>query len=313
MLKKHILKHILISTGALFMLLVVYLIPNEEPLIKVDVEMNYKKRYVYLLNDNNLLSRSSVVIDADNMIDEVAELIDVLIIGGKKESSIPNGFRSLLPSETKLNGVIYENRILKLDFNAGFLDTIEDMETSYIESILYTLTELEDVDGISISIDGVILNKLPKSNINIPSIIKRDFGINKKYDITSISGITKVIEYYISEYNDSHYYVPVTKYTNDSSEKIKIIIEDMISSNIYDTSLMSYINSNTKLLKTNIVNDTMELFFNSYILNDFDSKDILEEVIETISLSVKDNYDVNNVLFYVDDLEIYKSVLKTLE
>ena len=155
MLKKHILKHILISTGALFMLLVVYLIPNEEPLIKVDVEMNYKKRYVYLLNDNNLLSRSSVVIDADNMIDEVAELIDVLIIGGKKESSIPNGFRSLLPSETKLNGVIYENRILKLDFNAGFLDTIEDMETSYIESILYTLTELEDVDGISISIDGV--------------------------------------------------------------------------------------------------------------------------------------------------------------
>ena len=41
--------------------------------------------------------------------------------------------------------------------------------------------------------------------------------------------------------------------------------------------------------------------------------DRLEEVIDTISLSVKDNYYVSEVIFYVDDTEIYKSVLKSIE
>ena len=56
-----------------------------------------------------------------------------------------------------------------------------------------------------------------------------------------------------------------------------------------------------------------ELVFNSYIFNDYDKKDILEEVIDTISLSVNDNYDVDEVVFYVDKEEICKSVLKTIE
>ena len=67
------------------------------------------------------------------------------------------------------------------------------------------------------------------------------------------------------------------------------------------------------MINYNIENDKMMLTFNSYILNDFDKLNILEEVIDTISLSVKDNYDVSEVIFYVDNNEIYKSVLKTLE
>ena len=43
------------------------------------------------------------------------------------------------------------------------------------------------------------------------------------------------------------------------------------------------------------------------------SKDILEEVIYTISLSVGANYDVEKVIFNVENEEICKSVIKTLE
>ena len=40
---------------------------------------------------------------------------------------------------------------------------------------------------------------------------------------------------------------------------------------------------------------------------------ILEEVIYTICLSIGDNYDVEEVSFTVEDEEIYKSVIKTIE
>ena len=57
----------------------------------------------------------------------------------------------------------------------------------------------------------------------------------------------------------------------------------------------------------------LELSFNNSILDNIGDQKILEEVIYTISLSVKDNYNVDSVIFSVDNKEIYKSVLKTLE
>ena len=42
-------------------------------------------------------------------------------------------------------------------------------------------------------------------------------------------------------------------------------------------------------------------------------KDILEEVIYTISMSINDNYEVKTVVFNVENEEIHKSVLKSIE
>ena len=45
----------------------------------------------------------------------------------------------------------------------------------------------------------------------------------------------------------------------------------------------------------------MILNFNDSILADINSNNIIEEVTYTINLSVQENYDVNNVIYYVDD------------
>ena len=42
-------------------------------------------------------------------------------------------------------------------------------------------------------------------------------------------------------------------------------------------------------------------------------ENILEEVLYTINLSIADNYDVEEVIFEVENKEIYKSVLKSIE
>ena len=76
---------------------------------------------------------------------------------------------------------------------------------------------------------------------------------------------------------------------------------------------MSYLNSNAKLLATNETIDKLDLNFNQYIFDNYDEKDILEEVIYTIGLSVRDNYDVKEVNILVENEEIVKSVLKTIE
>ncbi len=57
----------------------------------------------------------------------------------------------------------------------------------------------------------------------------------------------------------------------------------------------------------------MTVCFNENIFNDFDKKDILEEVLYTISLSIYDNYNVEEVIFEVNNQEIAKTTIKSLE
>ena len=124
--------------------------------------------------------------------------------------------------------------------------------------------------------------------------------------------ISKTTVYFINKIEDNIYYTPVTLVNNDTREKIEIIIDEL-SNKILDNKLASYLNNDTKVLNSNIKNNTMTINFNENILNDFDNSSILEEVIYTISLSVNDNYDVGNIFFNVNNKEIAKTTIKSLE
>lgn len=272
-----------------FSLTLVCLIPNDSSKLNAKQELKYvdkevAKSVAYLLDSNNYLARTMVVTSNAKIEEKARELMEILIKDGKGESKIPNGFRSLISSETKINSVHYNDGLIKIDFSSELLDTNIEQEEKIIEAIVYTLTSIENVDKVIIYVDGDILTKLPKTGITLPSTLDKSYGINKEYDISSYKDINKVTVYYVSKYNDNTYYVPVTKYLNDEREKIKIIVDELASSYLYNSNLMSYLNSNTTLLSSEITDDTLSLVFNQYIFSDQTTKNILEEVIYTIGI-----------------------------
>lgn len=322
MLKKISISKIIVTTSSLVAIFLIYLIPNNNYSLtnKIKENLEYVNENVltspiYLLNSHDLLVRCSIAVSSENSNIEARakELLEALIIEGSGESKIPNGLKSVIPSDTEILSIKYENAVLKVDFSENLLDVTKDKEEKIIEAIVYTLTSIKEVDQIIIYVNGDILSKLPKTKINLPSTLNRDFGINKEYDINSLKDINQVTIYYIDEYNDQTYYVPVTKYLNDEREKIHIIVDELASTSLYHTDLMSFLNSNTELLEASNENDILNLKFNSYIFDDVNEQSILEEVIYTICLSIEDNYNVKEVVFTVDDQQIYKSVLKTIE
>ena len=319
MLRKIYLKKILISLSALFALFLIYLIPTENRSLKnIKSEVTYidttvETNTIYLLDSHNMVSLTNIMVSGTDIETKAKDLIESLIQGSTKEDQIPNGFKSIIPTDTKLLSIKLENNILKIDFSKDLLNIKKELEEKMIEALTYTLTSIDGIDGIIIYVEGNILNKLPQTNINLPSTLDRNFGINKQYDITSSKDITSVTTYYVSKNNDEYYYVPVTKYLNDDREKIKIVIDELGSSSIYNTNLMSFLNDNVKLLSVEQIEDTLNLNFNEYIYSNLDTKEILEEVIYTICLSIEDNYDVKQIVFNVNDEEIYKSVLKSIE
>jgi len=318
MIKKKLYRKIAVTSAALFALFLLYLIPKNEYNLDVKQELSYVnndviKNEVFLLDSYEFIGRTEVVINETEINKKVKELLEVLINGSAGESKIPNGFKAIIPSGTSINSIVFNDGILKVDFSKELLDIKESLEEKMIEAIVFTLTSIEEIDKVIIYVEGNILTKLPKTKINLPSVLDRSYGINKEYDLKNTSNIQGVTTYYVSKYNDNTYYVPVTKYTNDSRDKINVIVENLSSSHIYNSNLMSYLNNNAKLLSVEQSVDSLDLVFNSYIFSNVEEKHILEEVLYTINLSIRDNYDVKSVSINVDEEEIYKSVLKTIE
>lgn len=319
MLKKFYLKKLLVCGITIFTILLIYVIPtNEEEKLKITEEIEYVNKdldtsIIFLNDSNNYLGMTKIITNSKDTVSKAKELLEALIIDGTKQDSIPNGFKAIIPSNTKIRSLTYDNKVIKVDFSSDLMNTNIENEEKIIEAIVYTLTSIEDVEFVIIYMEGELLTTLPQSKITLPSSINRSFGINKEYNINSTKHINKTTIYYISEFNDNEYYVPVTKVTNDERSKIEIIVDELSSSNLYKTNLMSYLNSNTKLLSVNENEDELVVNFNSGIFNDINTEEILEEVIYTISMSINDNYSINTVVFNVEDKEIYKSVLKSIE
>ena len=321
MLKKMSIRKIMVSTLTLFILLIIYLMPDsidekEISLTNDNVEYIYSNTLetIYLLDSNDYVARTKIDSCKCEGVDKAKDLINGLIIDGTKSNIIPNGFKSIIPPGTSIKDISLDNGILTIDFSKDLLEITKEYEEKMIEAIVYTLTSIDGIDKVIIKVEGEVLDKLPISGKTLPTYLDKDYGINKIYDLTSMKDINSYTLYYVNTYNDNSYYVPVTKYiNNDSQDKIKVIIEELYSAPIYETTLMSFLNSNTKLLDYKLEDGKLTLNFSEDILSDVTTNNILEEVIYTISLTMNDNYGVEEVIFLVEDEEIYKSLIKDIE
>lgn len=318
MLRKFAYNKIFRTTGMLLLLILLLLFPvskqyslEDDKVVKTS--SNVKKNEVFLIDKDGYVARCLVEINAETDEEYAKKLVELLIIGGKYEQKIPNGFRAILPTDLKVNSVNINGSDITIDLSKEFYDLSSKDDEKAIEALTFNLTSINGVSNLYINIDNEPLKVFPISKKNVIQPFNKQDGINKTFDVSSYKNANSVTVYYVSKGNSNYYYVPVTKITNDSREKIKIIIDELTSSHIYETNLMSFLNYNAKLISYELTDDVLTLNFNNFLFDDENTKSILEEVIYSISLSVRDNYDVKEVIFTVDGKEITKSVIKNIE
>jgi len=319
MLRKMLYRKIAVASSLLVVILMLYLIPTNNQEIEIKnqtLEYVYPNNLevIYLLDDYDYLSRTKVNVGNEDLISKTIALTEMLTIDGKKKNIISNGFRPIIPKGTKVIDISLKEKILTINFSHEFNNVKEEYEEKLIESLIYTLTSIDGIDKIEILIEGKKLTKLPNSKKELPEYLDKEYGINKKYELTSLNDIYSYTVYYVNSYNDESYYTPVTKSVNsDNQDKVKIIIDELSTSLAYESNLMSYLNTNVKLLDYEIIDNKIKLNFNNLILSDITSNVILEEVVYTIGLSLCDELGIEEVIFQVNDEEISTFSQKTLD
>ncbi len=301
MLRKSSIRRIMLATLALFLLLIIYFFPTTPSISESLSYIEKEEMPIFLVDNMEYIARTSIVKNSDNTDDLIKEVIESLTIGSNKSNYIREGFKAVIPEGTKVLDIKLEDSILTINFSKELLNVSQDSEEKMLEAIIYSLTEIESVKKIKILVEGKSLTNLPNSNKKIPGLLDKNYGINKIYNLDSIKDTSKTTIYYLSKYNDYYYYVPVTKISNENLEKAEIIINELKTTPIYHTNLISYLAASTNLTNYEILENSISLSFDNHLLAGIDDEDMLEEVKYAISLSIRDSYGIDEVIFNISE------------
>ena len=294
MIKKIALKKLLVATISIFIIISISTIPtikyNNKNILRTNLDIeditNISTNKIFLLNDNNYLVQTDIFIDTNNKEEQIEKIIEYLTINNDK---IPLGLKGYIPQNTKILSKNIDNKTLYLDFSKEFLSNNTD---TTITGLVYSLLGIDNINNIYITVNKA---KIP----GYDKLLNKSIGINNKYLFNSRKDINKVVIYYMENINDNTYYVPITKYLNDKREKIEIIVDELSKATL-DDNLISTMNDNTVLLDYKEESNVLLLNFNDYLLENYPKN---EDLLQTIAYSVFANYDVNMVMFEVNNKE----------
>ncbi len=270
--------------------------------VSVEKEQTYRK--VYMLDKDNYLVPLTFAFDSKELLaDDIRYVISML----RDESPLTSkGYSTLLNENVQIQGIELDNNILNVDFSKEFKEHDKDKEEKIIESLTWTLLQYDEVNGLTISVDGVKLETLPQSGIVLPSVLDKTIGINKYYDTTgNIYNTTSVTVFYEKENNDEIVYVPVTR---------RVINEENIRRTVYnamfeDIAVMSGL---SKIDELELINTTSSINFEeedltiSLVTNALIEEGIVDnELYELLVMTYNDLNDIEvSVNFEVDEEQV---------
>lgn len=284
-MRTKIIKKIFNTTITMFIILTIFTLKttsNSNALrtnVEIDDITNLTTNNIYLLNKNNLLVKTKVFIN-NKKNKEIESIIKYLTITNNKT---PVGLKTYIPKNTKILNYKLENNTLIIDLSKEFLSTAN--KQLVITGLVYSLLEIKDIDNIMLQVEGK-----PIEGYN--EVLNKNIGINNEFLFNSRYDISRVVIYYVDKIDNKTYFVPVTKYLNDTREKIEIIIDELKENN---NNLISYLNDNAKLINYREEGNVLYLNFNEYLIDSND--EVSKNIMKTIAYSVFDNYNVNVVCF----------------
>lgn len=303
MLKRKAINRIFFTTIIFFIVFTLYSMKIVDKVVTSDNSKDkVNEETIYTLNNDNYVSKTSVYVSKVlSLEDRVKEKLEIMVKDNDKNVLLPSYFKPILPQNTRVLDVVVEDSLIKVYFSKELNNITKEQSEKMIEAIVYTITD-ENILGIEIYVNGQMLKYVPNTKKVLPTILTKDIGINKSYDIKASNDISKVVMMYYTNDNDNYYEVPVTKYVNDDREKLEIIFDELGKMSD-DKSLISMVEG-ISVLDYSILGDKIVVDVN---------KELNEEEQNLVFKSIFSNYRAKSVDLLVNGEKKVKKTRNVLE
>jgi germination protein M len=232
------------------------------------------------------------------------QALEYLVEGGPVSNMMPNGFRAVLPADTKVLGVkLEQDGTIIADFSPEFSNYKAEDELKILQSITWTLTQFNNVERVKVRINGYDKEVMPVNNTPISDGLSRADGINLDHgDSVDITRTKSATLYYLAQSGDQTYYVPVTKRISaNMKDPFTAVVHELIEGPSLKSGLVSDFNADVELLNhPKYENGTLTLNFNESIYGNMEGSKVSDHVLQSLVLSLTEQPGVESVAVQVN-------------
>ena len=255
---------------------------------------------LYLINKDGFVVPQTLALPSTESI--ATKALEYLVKDGPITDLLPNGFRAVLPADTKLS-VDIKDKVATVNFSKEFKEYQAEEEKQILQAITWTLTQFDSIEKVKFQLNGFALSKMPVAGTPIGEAASRENGINlDTTDVGDISNTKPVTVYYLGGEEGAYYYVPVTKrISNKETNNIKAVVKELVSGPSYTAKLESDFLANVNLISDPIVeDDKVTLNFNEAVFSNSEERIISEYLLNALVLSLTEQEGIKSVAITVN-------------
>jgi len=172
-----------------------------------EMEVSYKRVYTISEDNSLVVPLTATCPSSSNIAEDMLCVLNLL----KEDSPVTSsaGFTYTLNKNVKINAIEIDQNVASIDFSSEFNDYPVAKERKILESLVWSLSQFDQVDGLIIKVNGLVLEKMPQNNTPLPPLLTKAIGINHYLGDSDVYNTTSITVFYESEINNLSYLVPV--------------------------------------------------------------------------------------------------------
>ncbi|KXG11522.1 GerMN domain-containing protein [Anoxybacillus rupiensis] len=260
------------------------------------------KRELYLIDKNGFVVPQTLSLPKTDAVAKQA--LEYLVQGGPIEDMLPNGFRAVLPADTRVLSVnLQKDGTIVADFSPEFAHYKAEDEKKILQAITWTLTQFDNVKKVKIRINGHDQTVMPVDGTPIQDGVSREDGINiDTSNVVDITNTRPIVVYFVEQQGEQTYYVPVTRrISNEQKDDIAAAVNELIKGPKYGSGLVSDFQPDVQLIDKPVYKDgKVTLNFNDAIYGSNKKHVISEAVLNSLVLSLTEQKGIESVSITVN-------------
>ncbi|WP_188453481.1 GerMN domain-containing protein [Virgibacillus oceani] len=265
------------------------------------------KRQLFLIDANGMVAPQTLEIPKSESKEVAAQALEYLVKDGPVTNLLPNGFQAVLPAGTEILGLNLEkDGTMIVDVSSEFKNYEAADELKVLQAMTYTLTQFDSVNKVQLRIEGQDQTEMPVNGTPIAEGYSRANGINiTETDALDLINSQAVTLYYPTEYNETKYFVPITKHIEVNDQDLYgSIVQTLLEGPGYSVNATQVFNEQASLTADPTLNNgVLELVFNQGILAEADKTTISDDVMESLVRTLTEQQSVEAVQVKVENVE----------
>jgi len=217
---------------------------------------------IYVVHDSGYVVKTMARIDSE--VSEVESIFTALLTDSDR---LPEQTRGLIPAGAVLRDYSASEGVLTLNVSESFLYYMPSDEENLLSSLVWSMTELEQVERVYLQIEGERVHNL-NSSVDVGRGLTRSVGINLEVDAPFTHDAELVMLYFLTSDSENAMLVPVTRLVAPDVDVMEYVVSSLVRGPV-GTNYISVFNHRTTLidpphLENGILtlNFCSELFYN---------------------------------------------------